>query len=1020
MCVPLPRLFKSLFFQVFLLFGAGASFGQDLALNKTTTASSQESPSYAASLAVDGNASTRWSSARRDTEWIQIDLGSSYSITFVTLAWEAASAKSYTIDVSNDTATWVTLATRTNMAVGARTDNLTGLSGSGRYIRMKGISRNSTYGYSLFAFSVFGSKGVDLPGRLQAEDYKAGGEGVGYHDLTAGNTGGAYRNDGVDIGVTTDVGGGFNVGWIQPGEWLAFDANVTRAGRYTFAARVASGNIGAKSLDLSIDGVSVGSIPFTTAAGWQAWTDAVLENVSLSAGSHVLRVTMATGVFNLNYVQVIDASLPVANAGADRSIVLGATVTLDASKSKDPVIGPLPLSYNWRQISGPSVSLTGATSATPTFVPQEQGAYTFEVSVSDGATASADQVTITTLFKPSAPGAFNSERIVYAAPGLDYGALAVAPILIPASNYEGDRYTNVTYSDYQRFSSPQYQTRTYDMSVFNYYGQDTFPCLNADGSNIPLNGIFYKPVGDGPFPIVFFVHGNHHPKERSELGYEALCAMLASQGMIGVAVDENYMNAGGGNGARALLLLEHIKQFQTWNQTAGHPLHSKIDMNNILIVGHSRGGEAVSLASYFNRMTKQGVTQLRNRIYVENEPRPSEPVNIDGSGQFGPYRFAIKAVAAIAPTSGQYDLLDPNDGTKTIDPVIDIPYFLISSGRDSDVGNTAGLDTYDSANRFEPTSSIDVVSGVKGHLFLHNANHNFFNTVWSAAPDGIGRCMYQICHSTSLQLSAADQQESLRCFVGAVSQSMLRGISGYLTLFKDKALCATTLPQNAVSESGDSLPIAFNNQFQDNCRLLLNHFEEDAALNTASHLPGGILGTNSVTPGLTTAELLLSNTPVGNFKENVLSATWSSGGQAYSTVFTSTLPIQASTGETFTTLALRVGFRCSDVENNPAVNQDFSLQIKDSLGRQYRVAASAISGGIPPLPKQTYVAPHEYYGCPDGGDCILYPLILQTVRFPLSSFAANGVNTAAISEVSLVFDKTVKGKVFIDDIQLTK
>ncbi len=58
-----------------------------------------------------------------------------------------------------------------------------------------------------------------LPGRIEAEDYDAGGEGVAYHDTTPGNEGGVYRLDDVDIEPLTGSKG-YNVGWIRPGEWL--------------------------------------------------------------------------------------------------------------------------------------------------------------------------------------------------------------------------------------------------------------------------------------------------------------------------------------------------------------------------------------------------------------------------------------------------------------------------------------------------------------------------------------------------------------------------------------------------------------------------------------------------------------------------------------------------------------------------------------------------------------------------------------------------------------------------------
>src|SRR5690606_3872696 len=79
-----------------------------------------------------------------------------------------------------------------------------------------------------------------IPGRIEAENYREGGEGVGYHDTSPGNSGGVYRSDDVDIEQTSDSSGGYNTAWTQPGEWLAHDRNITRAGPYQFRGRMAS------------------------------------------------------------------------------------------------------------------------------------------------------------------------------------------------------------------------------------------------------------------------------------------------------------------------------------------------------------------------------------------------------------------------------------------------------------------------------------------------------------------------------------------------------------------------------------------------------------------------------------------------------------------------------------------------------------------------------------------------------------------------------------------------------------
>jgi hypothetical protein len=148
-----------------------------------------------------------------------------------------------------------------------------------------------------------------IPGRLEAEDYEVGGEGVGYHDGSHGNSGGEYRSDDVDIQVTTDAGGGYNVGWSDPGEWLAFDVEVAKTGNYDITARVASATPGAKTLHVELDGVDVtGPLTFTDASGWQSWRDVSILNIPLSAGPHELRLVLDTDFLNVNYLEVVPST----------------------------------------------------------------------------------------------------------------------------------------------------------------------------------------------------------------------------------------------------------------------------------------------------------------------------------------------------------------------------------------------------------------------------------------------------------------------------------------------------------------------------------------------------------------------------------------------------------------------------------------------------------------------------------------------------------------------------------------
>ncbi|MGN9790747.1 discoidin domain-containing protein [Streptomyces sp. OZ13] len=136
-----------------------------LSQGRTVTASSQENGGTSAANAVDGNAGTRWSSAFADPQWIQVDLGASATVTQVVLAWEAAYAKGYRIELSGNGTDWTTAHSTTAGPGGTETLNV---SGTARYVRMYGTARATQYGYSLWEFKIYGTMngggGPEIPG----------------------------------------------------------------------------------------------------------------------------------------------------------------------------------------------------------------------------------------------------------------------------------------------------------------------------------------------------------------------------------------------------------------------------------------------------------------------------------------------------------------------------------------------------------------------------------------------------------------------------------------------------------------------------------------------------------------------------------------------------------------------------------------------------------------------------------------------------------------------------------------
>ncbi len=164
---------------------------------------------------------------------------------------------------------------------------------------------------------------------LEAEDYKVGGQGVGYNDTNSSNEGGDYRDDGVDIQDTSDTVSDYNVGWTEPGEWLILTTDpgtwetdpvfpVTESYFVTF--RVAVNDDDGAQVHLEIDGADVtGTVNLPDTGGWQDWTDVTVQTTPITAGSHEVKFVADSSGFNFNWIELTPvpepASLSILAAG---------------------------------------------------------------------------------------------------------------------------------------------------------------------------------------------------------------------------------------------------------------------------------------------------------------------------------------------------------------------------------------------------------------------------------------------------------------------------------------------------------------------------------------------------------------------------------------------------------------------------------------------------------------------------------------------------------------------------------
>ena len=282
----------------------------NLALHQPVIVSSAMFTNTAGPAAVDGDPTTAWSSSTGDPQWISVDLGVTRDLSRVRLNWNTNYASSYAIQISPDGTNWTGIF-NTNNDLGGIEDIL--VSGRGRYVRIYATVEGSPgNGYSLSELEVysqpqrpFGGTITSLPGQIQAEDYDTGGQGVAYYDDTPGNSGGAFRSDDVDIEPTSDTGGGYDVGWIDPGEWLEYTVNVPDPSAiYSIKARVASTAAG--QMRVRLDGTVLGVFQIPNTGGWQNWQTVTVTNVPVAGGSgaKALRLEMLTSGFNVNWIEL--------------------------------------------------------------------------------------------------------------------------------------------------------------------------------------------------------------------------------------------------------------------------------------------------------------------------------------------------------------------------------------------------------------------------------------------------------------------------------------------------------------------------------------------------------------------------------------------------------------------------------------------------------------------------------------------------------------------------------------------
>lgn len=238
------------------------------------------------------------------------------------------------------------------------------------------------------------------------------------------------------------------------------------------------------------------------------------------------------------------------------------------------------------------------------------------------------------------------------------------------------------------------------------FGAPTFPDL------IEVRGSVHYPtdMSDGPFPVLFFLHGRHSTCYNgsstsiawpcvggwspipSYQGYDYLAEQMASHGYIVVSISANSISSTDnstpdyGMRGRGELLQHHMDLWNDWTTVGGDPFGDlfvgKLDMDNIGTMGHSRGGEGV----------------IENALYNRELGSP----------------YGINAVLTLAPVDFNRPVLNG------------IPIMNIAPYCDGDVSDLQGVHFYDDSRYLVSDDTMP-----KHNLMMLGANHNFYNTVWT-------------------------------------------------------------------------------------------------------------------------------------------------------------------------------------------------------------------------------------------------------------------------------------------------
>jgi dienelactone hydrolase len=506
---------------------------------------------------------------------------------------------------------------------------------------------------------------------------------------------------------------------------------------------------------------------------------------------------------------------------------------------------------------------------------------------------------------------------------------------------------------------------------------------------LPLNARVWYPDGPGPFPLALIVHGNHNMAEFSDPGYEYLGRLLASRGFILASIDENFLNSGlfhdppKQQAVRGWMLLEHLRLWREWNGKPGNPFYGKVDVNNVALMGHSRGGEAAATAALFNKL----------RYYPDDAK-----IHFD-------YGYPIKSIVAIAPADGQYK---PAGQWRLLE---NVNYLTVQGANDADVSTFMG------SRQFDHVRFTEQGPWFKAELYIYRANHGQFNTVWgrSDAGEPLGAFL-----NLKPLMKAEDQRRIAAIYISAFLEATLHDRREYVPLFRDYRTIRAWLPDTY-----------YMSRYFDASYETVAGYNEDPDVTTTT-APGGRIDAENLTVW---REGRIPRRQ-GDRDYNGVFLGWNRGDEekkpAPTPVYTLTLPPGTDNAwklgaDSALTISAAVTDETAPLPGSDSRDQDkskkkdakpepvdFTVELQTANGATARLPLSRFGLLPPPFKVRfTKLALMDDFAYNKASEPIF-----QTVELPLAAFAAQtpGFDPAAVKTIRFRFDRTRSSVIIVSQV----